>query len=421
MNLSDYSDFTRVVIIDDVESEGIGIQKALQLNNISSAMYIVDDISPTANCLPSTPLRNIGLVFLDLEYQAVTGGDNAHAAMAIENLKRMVGDRNNYVLIIWSAHTTHNIKEKFMDYFNNPKVFNKPFIEPILLDKAAFISSGDINALSTELLGKFTALPASSVLLESERISMNAASTTVDNIVKNKTEEELVKLINSLSGSYGSVSDPSDKKIQNALMVISSLFYDSIESELLQHDFSGLSIENNDLLNEEEKSQINYQLMFSNEVTRNGSGAIYKNTSEEEPVKNTFMNKTKAELDDLEANFYDGRLICIDLDLTPLCDSAQGRDSCYLVTGLLFPIKIVGTGANVKLNKNSSETELHVFDKKFFYEGRIYQLVVDKRTYRSVLSVEITESPILKVRGGILVDLQQMIATHISRSGHVLL
>jgi len=62
MKLSNFSDFARVVIIDDKEDEGNGIKEALETIGVPSLFYHVTSNRSLENKL----CKNIRLVFLDL-------------------------------------------------------------------------------------------------------------------------------------------------------------------------------------------------------------------------------------------------------------------------------------------------------------------------------------------------------------------
>lgn len=421
MKLNDFRDFTRVAIIDDVEKEGVAIQGILIDQDIASVFYKIDDLSRNATCLPATPLNNVTLVFLDLEYEGARGGDAGHANVAIRSLQKIVGEKSNYILIVWSSHTTDRIKEEFQKGLDRQNDFGKPFVDPQYMSKSEFLDDGDIKKVSETLSTLLSGLPASSVFLESERISVNAASSSVNSLVSNRDEIELVKVINSLSASYGSIDDTGPQKNRNALMVISSLFFDSIENKLLEHDFSNIDIDSKDLLSSEEKARLNQLLIFSNETSSGGSGSVYLNKSTSDSVKSKYLVKNKEFFEDKEKGFYDKHIIPVFIDLTPVCDSAQGKGVIYCVSGLLYPVCLDDGTTKVKMNSSSPETVLYYLHKEFFYNKKIYNLVIDKRTYHSMHGMKFIGDPILKLRQGILMDFQKEIASHISRPGHVLL
>jgi hypothetical protein len=62
MKLADLSSFTRVVIVDNDEDDGLGIRSALDVNHIPSLFIHAEG----RGALPKEPFPNVRLVFLDL-------------------------------------------------------------------------------------------------------------------------------------------------------------------------------------------------------------------------------------------------------------------------------------------------------------------------------------------------------------------
>ena len=76
MKLSNFSDFARVVIIDDKEDEGNGIKEALETIGVPSLFYHVTSNRSLENKL----CKNIRLVFLDLIFNNPTSTNAAQNA-----------------------------------------------------------------------------------------------------------------------------------------------------------------------------------------------------------------------------------------------------------------------------------------------------------------------------------------------------
>ncbi|MDP9211492.1 MAG: hypothetical protein M3N27_05825, partial [Thermoproteota archaeon] len=104
MKLNNLSDFTRIVIIDDVAKEGEAIRKALLTKGISSAFFCVSSSAEE----PNGPYKNIRLVFLDLELlgSSAASGAESRAVVALAKLAKIVDVSSHYVLVVWSSNTT---------------------------------------------------------------------------------------------------------------------------------------------------------------------------------------------------------------------------------------------------------------------------------------------------------------------------
>ena len=227
MNLDNLKDFSRVVIIDDNSVEGLAIQNALAEKGISSVFYLIDDA--IGSNLPSVPLNNVRLIFLDLDF-ASTLNDRSKASVALANLSKIISPNSIYVLILWSSHTTEPLAAEFIRQLKRAPIC-KPFVSPIPLEKSVCKNpTGDFNfdIIQEKIKTAFSRIPAFEVFSEGERLAMNAIGNVISDVVGRKNNKKLCNTIHSLSIAYAGKSELMEQEPNNALLALNEAFGDAI-------------------------------------------------------------------------------------------------------------------------------------------------------------------------------------------------
>lgn len=416
MKLNNFSDFTRVAIIDDNAQEGEAIRKALLTKGIASAFF---DVSSTST-QPNGPYKNIRLVFLDLELLgcSAASGIGSRASVALAKLSKVVDTYGCYVLVIWSNNTTKPIAKEFKKQLHRTKKVAKP-IKEILLDKADcqnINGTFNISKINYLINSKLSDIPAFTVFSEGERIFQNASGSIIAGLISKKRDNDsLSKIINSLS----KIGEKPNKKANipnKALANVSDLLKSSIIREVDKHNFGNLSSKlGASELNEEDSARLNYTLIFSPNKEK-GSGAIYftkmKNKKIIREIFNSFNNN---QLQTLSAyrfmkTFY--------VDVTPLCGSAQENGHQYFLEGVLHPMyKEICNGKELKVDQNYC----YMLKDKFLYKKKIFRISFNIKSYTTNNSLVDSLGIYEKLYPHIVIDIQHKIASYISRPGHALL
>ena len=190
MKLNNFSDFARVVIIDDSQEEGVAIKEALESIQIPSLFY-----HATSNkSLPKKTIKNIRLVFLDLIFSDSGGRtDPQNAGNAISKLSTVVGITGFYILVIWSSHTTEGVAATFQTQLERQDVFAKPY-KLLTLQKTDFrTSSGKykIKAIIKEINNQLASSPSLRIFSYWENLTTNSISDIAGNIAGQKTHQDL--------------------------------------------------------------------------------------------------------------------------------------------------------------------------------------------------------------------------------------
>jgi hypothetical protein len=408
MKLNDYSDFTKVVIIDDDYNEGNEVRKALLGVGISSAFFHISSSQPE----PKGPYKNVRLVFLDLdlEHLGVQGNPTQGASITLATLSKVVDKSSHYVLVLWSAKTTKQIAKEFRRQLRRTSSVANP-IKIISLGKNTCKNpSGSYNLAKIKRginLG-LESLPAFSVFSEGERIFCNAIAKAMVGISKRRSDQTLSKVINSLAKT--SVPRPREKVANSALINFNGLIEDSIAREVLAHDFGDLHTKfDEEELNERQCAELNHHLIFSPDKI-SGSGQI------------VFLRKNKQFIKDV----FDNEMVCLAykfmkcfvVEVTPICGSAQSNGHRYVLHGVIHPHRRgVRNGGEIQAPKTYGYT----FKDSFIYGGKICRMSFNLKSYNT--DTTDLDAGIIneKLRAHIVMDIQHKIASYISRPGHSLL
>jgi hypothetical protein len=462
----------KVVIIDDIFSEVKDLISALSKEKVSYLFYTSLDGSD----LPTEPIDNVRLVFLDLEITDIPVSKKDITGPIKTRLQKIIFPNTPYVLIIWSKKQSKYLaalKNDFEDEFKN----YKPIIL-LALPKKKLISSknpiGVILEALTEKFKKFKSFNAflvwesivneSSGKLTNEILTLYPANTSWDK----KTKFILYKLAIAYSGKAADSFDDI-KQLKNALYTLTYTYTDSIENlidKVITNKFSGLiSKDSKKIANF--TSMINKLLLISesnDDATQPGNLFFCINESETLLQKNEdsfvqsktniaklrkdiqasaisskekIYNKTKQEITEiisrrkkefneitvssLNNNVYKNdilkteileSIIGIELNITPLCDYAQEKAKCYRI----LPGVLIKSKYRKHINVKSSY--LYLSDADFRIIDNDYLFLFDFRYLHSTSKVLLKlRSAKYRIKQQLLSDIQVKLGSHINRSG----
>ena len=420
MKLSNFSDFARVIIIDDKKEEGNGIKDALETIQVPSLFYHV-----TSNrSLDNKCCKNIRLVFLDLIFSdSRSTNASQNAGNAISKLSRVIGRTGFYILVIWSSHTTEEVAKAFREQMERQTDFAKPYII-LALQKTDFKTAEGkfkIKAIIKKINDQLILLPSLQIFSDWERLATNSISDLAGSIAGQKSHADLSMTINSLSEAYAGKGKLKDTP-QNALMAFNEIFRGAVSHQIMLNGFGNLYKKiDSGTLNDSEKAKLNLSLMFTPDISI-GPGSIFK-------IKGLGKNKKKfisAILDQDEATLGTAynKIIPIAIEVTPLCNSAQKNGKhTYFLNGLLHP-EFYPNGVGKKeitINRNK-KPHCYMLEKSFWDDGceETFRLSFNLKLFHSTLSDKYVSMG-KKIRDNLVIDLQHQISGYISRPGHVLL
>lgn len=420
MKLNNFSDFARVIIIDDKKEEGNGIKDALETIQVPSLFYHV-----TSNrSLDNKCCKNIRLVFLDLIFSDSRSTNAAqNAGNAISKLSRVIGRTGFYILVIWSSHTTEEVAMSFREQMERQNDFAKPY-KILALQKTDFKTAGGkfkIKAIIKKINDQLILLPSLQIFSDWERLATNSISDLAGSIAGQKSHADLSMTINSLSEAYAGKGKLKDTP-QNALMAFNEIFRGAVSHQIVLNGFGNLYKKiGSGVLNDSERAKLNSSLMFTPDISI-GSGSIFK-------IKGLGKNKKKfisaiLDQDETTLGAAYNKIIPIAIEVTPLCNSAQRNGKhTYFLNGLLHP-EFYPNGTSKKeitINRNK-KPHCYMLEKSFWDDdyGEAFRLSFNLKLFHSTLSDQYVSMD-KKIRDNLVIDLQHQISGYISRPGHVLL
>lgn len=419
MKLSNFSDFARVIIIDDKKDEGNGIKDALETIQVPSLFYHV-----TSNrSLDDKCCKNIRLVFLDLIFSDSRSTNSAqNAGNAISKLSKIVGQTGFYILVMWSSHTTEDVATAFQAQMERQTDFAKPYTI-LALQKTDFKTATGkykIKSIVKKINDQLANSPSLQVFSDWERVTTNSISDLAGSIAGQKTHDELSKTINSLSEAYAGKGKPKDTP-QNALMAFNEIFRGTVSQQIISNGFGNLYKKiGTGTLDDSERAKLNTALMFTPD-TNIGPGSIFK-------IKGLGKNKKKfisaiIDQDETALGAAYAKIIPIAIEVTPLCNAAQkNAKHTYFLNGLLHPEFYPNAAGpkEITINKNK-KPYCYTLEKSFWDDsGETFKLSFNLKLFHSTLSDKYVSMD-KKIRDNLVIDLQHQISGYISRPGHVLL
>lgn len=419
MKLSNFSDFARVVIIDDREDEGNGIKEALETIQVPSLFYHV-----TSNRVLEDKLcKNIRLVFLDLIFSDSKSSNAAqNAGNAISKLSKIIGPTGFYILVMWSSHTTEDVATAFQTQMARQTDFAKPYTI-LALQKTDFKTATGkykIKSIIKKINEQLALSPSLQIFSDWERLTTNSISDLAGSVAGQKTHDELSKTINSLSEAYAGKGKPKYTP-QNALMALNEIFRGTVSQQVMSNGFGNLYKKiGTGALDDSEKAKLNTFLMFTPDTTV-GPGSIFK-------IKGLGKNKKKfisAILDQDETTLgtaYE-KIIPIAIEVTPLCNAAQGNSQyAYFLKGLMHPKSYPHSTGTKEIKIKGRNPHCYTLEKAFWDTdaNESFTLSFNLKLFHSTLSDKYVSMD-KKIRDNLVIDLQHQISGYVSRPGHVLL
>jgi len=419
MKLSSFSDFTRVVIVDDNQNEGNGIKGALEAIHIPGIFHHVAN----NRSLDDKVCKNVRLVFLDLMFSdSLSNNPAQNAGNAISKLSRVVDKTGFYILVIWSSHTTEPVADAFREHLERQTDFAKPY-KTLALQKTDYITTRNQwrgNAIIRDIDQQLSEIPSLRVFLDWEGLVTDSVTEISEKVTKQRSHDDLSKAINSLAEAYAGKGKAKDKP-QDALMAFNEVFRGVVSQKVISKDFGRLYTKiNGGTLTDEEKAKLNTELIFTPDINL-GPGSIFK-------IKQTVLQKKNFTADLINSNAPIGDAYDIStpiaIEITSLCNAAQKNAThAYFLNGLLHPTKYTTTGNTKKPFPLKGKGDYCYSLGKSFWSDEYNQeftFSFNLKLFHTTLSKKYI-SLNKKFRDNLVIDLQHKISGYISRPGHVLL
>lgn len=330
MKATDY--ISSVLIIDDQHDDVIGLERALDINDILHTYCNPDD-------LPKSPYRNRQLIFCDLFMGPPSAEVKGHIAILRRILAKVVGKNfGPYGLVLWTKHIDEIslVKEAISQDYDK---YRAPLFI-VGLDKTEYIKKDGYESILIDL---------NNILFEDKAAYfflnwMNSVSAGADRAVSEiyalapeytKQSIELSYILYILACNYSGVAVKNGRKYegmyQDAYKAFDELLFTSLVSQQMNIDFDIFSddIQNpwNDSFEKllEKMSLLNASILIEREGLHQNlvlPGSVYWiKTNNHLLVGKDNPKKSKP----------------IAIELTPPCDSAHKKVQSRLVGGFMLP------------------------------------------------------------------------------------
>lgn len=413
----------KVVIIDDKILEVTGLMAALSSERVPFIYYQKED----GTDLPSKPLDNVRLIFLDLLLIDDSGNQTAKKIISpiVARFRKILAKNNGpYVLVYWS-NTQAKYKKEFEKEFKRALKDYKPLLI-LSLDKshsgdAAFIR----NKLNEAYIRNFGAL---NTFLFWESIVNKSGGDVVNNFARFITagtthDQSLKSILFSLAeamdkNNVNVLTDP--EKIKKAFGAVNSVLLDSLISNVENGTWPNISGIARGSSTTKYIAQIHTSLHLriltsTKDKLALSTGNIYtfRKSARNRSIIQKMVDKNIKKKKDQVMN--SAKLIT--LDVGPACDYSQGKVECVrFLPGILFEY----ASYEKEMIKNP---EFGYGQCPCFYiGGKIFGMFFDFRFLTSELKDEFQKKmsgATYKIGMELVTDIQAKLARHINRPGIV--
>ncbi len=455
----------RVVIVDDMVSEGLPLLNVLSKHRIPYQYFTGDP-----NGLPDKPIKGIRIIFLDIDLE-IGRDDKTKISKVLNVLKQLIGKENGpYFIIAWAKDDDliKTLQERIGEEFKD----SLP-LDIISLDKGEFFESkagannllewtlveNGIQKIEKKIKDLLGSLKAFHIFLIWENIIHKSAGETVQTFYSLLLKEEdwdkaMCSVFRELAFAYmGKQLDVTDTNevSKNALYAFNSTFLDSVEDLITKHDFSKNfdKIDSSSKVDVKHKAIINNKLLLITSTESSLPGNIYevKEGLDKKPwckliadildfreivyslakaksidlytneELHAFKKKYRKEYEELEEKKREeirSKLKYIFLEVSPTCDFVQKKWEVHrIVPGVLWHfenLELIGRRDNIYISPLIE------------FKNELYKMVFEFRYFGSKQFEELKEHmPIFRIRHGLLVDIQSNLAKHVNRPGVVFL
>lgn len=454
----------KVVVFDDKYDDVKHLLTSLSKEKIPYLYYQDEGGSD----LPDEPIKNVRIVFLDLQLVTDNNATEQNIISTIEaRLSRVIEPNSNYILVYWSTKQEKYgaaVEEAFK---NGLKEYN-PIIK-ISLDKIAAKKADDPIAFIIENIkansDDFKVLKVFSFW---ENLVNDSSGDLINHFVnfieKDNNWDDVAKyLLYKLAYAYGGkeVANYNEiNQIKNSLFTLNHTFIDTIENSISkglegkeheftnviskagddtfttlinkkllisEDDFSGdipgsiIFVESDIKLEEDSISDVLNKIIQNDRAPKESKEKAQKSANEKHQklelkkiaLKTNYNNIVNSLLKEENRKFHNEIIensIKIELNISPICDFAQQKmPCCRILPGLLIR-------KNYEIEKNNAFN--YISDAAINLNEIDYLLVFDFKYLYSIPShIAKKRFTKYKLRQQLLADLQVKLGSHVNRAG----
>ena len=413
METKNYPENGAVVIVDDQIEEALPLMNALSKMDIAYKYF-----TGKQDELPATPLKNVRILFLDIELegmQGVTEDKTKLSALANVISKIISKDCSPYIIIAWTKHG--KLVEKLDKYLSKIKPLFILAINKYECKKND--GSFDIDKISQKLEEKINDFGVFLFFLKWQNIA-NASSIELINDVAsifpfdNQWNDNTGNILKMLAEAYaGNQVNNNHEKF--AMLTFNNLFLDIMEKNIApstrQSQFISNAVNAGNV--DDIKGELNRRLHISpecNKKTLPGNIYLYDNVNLKKSIPLDKSEMLKDMLNNVSENDQNNNIKLILLEVSPFCDYAQNKwKRSRLLPGIICPknfgnkIKKAGFIYTTPILKIDNEPVYLVFNIKYLSSIPLNSL--NEKTSN------------MRIRKELLNDIQTKIAGHINRLG----
>ncbi len=431
---------TRVIVIDDVESEALPIMQAFARRGVATAYFDGEESS-----LPSKEERLCGvrLAILDMDLLGGGASDSSKAAKLAKYIGELLApDNGPYAAIIWTKH--HELIEEFEKYIFVEDSIPKPVVQLLLMKAECKNDDGDLDLdiISRKLVDAMKAFSPLMLLYSWEEASLQSANDVINRIsslsVSNSSNPEewrehwksnLLKQMHLLAEAEAGQHLDESSYLSSLFGVFNPLLTDRVENRVPElaaslADYSRDVLAATPDLDNDGRAKLNVMLHLTRDNLINISPGNVYNVQEQADVSwcptidelsgdliqgNPITEETKQQIHD------SCKLVL--LEVSPVCDHAQ-KNIRYtrLVAGLLAPQKHAK-----KFKKAQYIHQLGSFwlDERYSLSPDQYSFFFSARHLVTVSRESFSLTPFARFRGQLFAVIQNWFANHAIRPGMV--
>ena len=398
----------RIVVIDDKYEEALPLLRTLWQNGFAVIYF-----NGEKKYLPSVPLDDVRVIFLDMELLmgGYTDSNNKTKAATTANvLKSIINTKRNsvYLIVMWANH-----KELVHDFWTYIRTDSScDFIE-LELDKTKCMTNEKI--LPDEIVAVLRNHNAFKFFINWENMIHKSSSDIILDFssffpvnAEAEWDRKMLGIFKKLAEEYaGKTLNATDHEetVKNAMCAFNGTFTDTLENNIAQVPNTGISFEGITAIPDQSVvAKINSKLLLDQNNAIAKPGSIYIN-NEEDVIQDYFS--PGSDLSGIE------KVFC---EISPTCDYAQNKWKFHRI---LSGIKIKPEQGGHLRKKDADQIADYLYKTPVFdIGGQMFTFVFDLRKLKSknLGDLDVLQ-PLSTFRHDLLINMQHKIANHCSRPG----
>lgn len=408
--------YGRVVIVDDKIEEVKSLMTALSKHGISYTYF-----DGQFENLPSSPLKGITFMFLDLELDNNSLIDNkTKASQDINVIKHILGEdasTHSVVIIVWSGYST--ILAELKSMMHREKVFPLALLE---INKADCKENGEfrLDKVESEIEKQLSRIHSLDLLAQWDNLVGQASNSVYKKILPTRYLElsELNKHLNTIY-KHLAVAQLGEKNLDKdkayaAIYILNSILANEISNMSNNGACSTeLDLGSINVLGLEDLGRLNASINMVSfpECTR--PGCVFSDFAEQK-VTGFDIFKDKDEAKSKHKKEYKN-MVNVCCEVTPLCDYAQKR-AVYrrFVSGLVVPTVFID---DIK-EKSDYLYKSPIFYVDGFFNNAPFFLVLDLRHFFTTSLTELEDKqPLFQLAEPLIMHIQNRLGRQVSNPG----